>query len=135
MTLSRRALNVLSVLQVTAISELARFTEGEIRCVKGCGDTTFRELRAALHSIALDFRPDPARPPSGDVPEYPPEQEFEHVADMQESCGTAGFCVWRLAVPGGWLYITQVSRRSGCGEHGTDCTEVLSAIPTFVRDG
>lgn len=135
MNLSRRARKVMSDVHVTAVSELARFTEGEVRCARGCGKTTFHELQAALHSIALDFAPSPDGPPSGDVPEYPREQEFEHVADMEESCGTAGFGVWRLAVPGGWLYITQVSRRSQCGEHGTDCTEVLSAIPTFVRDG
>ena len=134
MILSYRARYTMAAFGTRAISDLAKYTEAEVGLVKGCGKLTLRELRAALQSIALDFAPPPNAPTSGDVPEYPPEQEIEHVADLEESCGSAGLGVWRLAVPGGWLYVTQVSRQSQCAEHGPDCHEVISAIPTFVPD-
>lgn len=129
MNLSTRARHVMSVLGVASVAELARFSEGEIGVVRGCGKKTVREIRDALQSLGLDLVQH-----TSDVPEYPQEQYIVGVADLDVSCGAASLSVRRLAVPGGWLYVTQVSRQRECSEHGTDCREVISAIPTFVPD-
>lgn len=129
MILSPRARHVMTVLGAESVADLARHSEDEIAIVRNCGEATIREIRDALQSIGLDLRR-----PSRDVPEYSPEAPIIGVADLDESCGTASLSIRRLAVPGGWLYVAQVSRQSQCAEHGTDCREVLSAIPTFVPD-